>query len=80
MIEEYYMHLHENEPPAFNPDYRPYARRVGFEVAAHMHKQGFYSRHSREECAKEYQRRYKLAMELLEIGWQKALRAVEEEK
>lgn len=58
----YFEKLHENPPPAFNPDYNPNAKSAWGVVIKSMEDDGFYSNHTREECASEFKRRYEAAM------------------
>lgn len=51
---------HRNAPAAFNPAYRKEARAWAAATSASMEADGYYDRHSRAECAAEWQRRYNL--------------------
>lgn len=63
---------HQNPPKAFNPDYRPYAADVQHKVVDDMSREGFYQKHSREECAAEVRKRYDAEMARREPAFQAA--------
>ena len=50
--------LHNNPPKPFNPSFNPKASEISREVVKSMEADGFYTRHSREECSLEYRKRY----------------------
>jgi hypothetical protein len=49
---------HRNKPVPFNPAYDPAAADRSRRVTSSMESDGFYDRHTREECATEWRRRY----------------------
>lgn len=49
---------HRNKPRPCNPAYDPHATARSATVAASMEADGYYEKHSRAECASEWQRRY----------------------
>lgn len=49
---------HRNKPAPFNPAFDPKADARRAKVTASMEADGFYSAHTREECAAEWRRRY----------------------
>ena len=57
-LEQTFEHLHNNPPSAFNPDYDPMAKKWSKLATQSMEKDGFYSNHSRSECAIEWRKRY----------------------
>ena len=49
-----------NPPAPFNPEFDPQAKYRSAQVSASMARDGFHAKHSRAECAAEWQRRYDL--------------------
>lgn len=49
---------HDNPPEPFNPEADPKAKERYRAVSASMEADGYYERHSREECKAEWGRRY----------------------
>mgnify|MGYP003491229210 CR=1 FL=1 len=49
---------HRNKPGPFNPAYDPAAKARSASVTASMEAAGYYEKHTRCECASEWQRRY----------------------
>lgn len=47
-----------NPPSPFNPAYDPKAKARYAKVTTSMESDGFYSNHTRQECAAEWRRRY----------------------
>lgn len=59
-LQQWFETSHDNPPPAFNPAYRACGGKLISAVAEAMELEGFYSNHTRAECAAEIQRRMKL--------------------
>lgn len=57
---------HRNKPRPFNPAYDPAAKACSAAVTASMEADGYYEKHSRAECASEWQRRYAALADLQE--------------
>lgn len=57
---------HRNKPRPFNPAYDPHAKTRSAAVTASMEADGYYEKHSRAECASEWQRRYAALADLQE--------------
>lgn len=57
-LEEYFLHLHNNPPASFNPDYDPKAKSRSKQVCNSMEEDAYYNNHTREECKQEWRRRY----------------------
>lgn len=49
---------HRNAPAPFNPAYDPGADARRERVTTSMERDGYYSDHTREQCAAEWRRRY----------------------
>ena len=57
---------HRNKPRPFNPAYDPAAKVRSASVTSSMEADGYYEKHSRAECASEWQRRYAALADLQE--------------
>jgi hypothetical protein len=62
-LEDVFLHLHNNPPPPFNPAYDPNSKARREMISGWMEADGFYNDHSREQCADEYRRRYRILLE-----------------
>jgi len=49
---------HRNAPMPFNPAYDPGADARRSQITASMERDGYYTTHTREQCALEWRRRY----------------------
>jgi hypothetical protein len=52
------MAQHDKAPATFNPQFDPKAKARSAQVSASMEADGFYDKHTREECKAEWRRRY----------------------
>ena len=66
-LEKHFKWWNDNPPAPFNPEYRPYAVQLSNEVTQSMEEDNFYHIHTKEECRKEWARRY----ERLRPGYEK---------
>ena len=57
-LEDYFERLHNNPLPPLNPEFTPESVEWYREVAHSMEMDGFYDKHTREECAAEWRRRF----------------------
>ncbi len=57
-LADFFEAQHNNPPKGFNPSFNPKASEISREVVKSMEADGFYTRHSREECSLEYRKRY----------------------
>ena len=57
-IGEHFDYEWKNPPKPFNPQYDPKAKDRYSQVTASLEECNYYQTHTREECAKEWARRY----------------------